>query len=383
MTDRDALLAAVLAAPDDDLPRLVYADWLDEHARFLPDHADRATAADRAAFIRLQIEAARAEPYSPAWRAATAAADQLLAERDPWWRLHLPPSVTAVGFARGFVERVTLEPAAFVRRGEELFATDPIREVWLDGGGRGDADPFDPTGLDRLGDAFDAPAFGRVRSLTVGPNLVGPSTDLDDLVRSPCLAGLADLSLRANPIPPDWAAEFLSGGWLTGLAGLDLADMPHLGPAVADALAWADHRRFARFDLSGMVLRSRELQRVLESRALAEVEELRLRSADPRNPGPASLLDLGWLVPWGRLRVLDLAGQGVATEGCREIARTPEARELRWLGLAANGLDPEALRLLVESPHLHLYHLDVRGNGLGPREVERLRRRFPEAVVEA
>jgi uncharacterized protein (TIGR02996 family) len=31
MTPRDALLAAVCAAPDDDLPRLVYADWLDEH----------------------------------------------------------------------------------------------------------------------------------------------------------------------------------------------------------------------------------------------------------------------------------------------------------------------------------------------------------------
>lgn len=32
MTDGDALLAAILASPEDDLPRLVYADWLDEHA---------------------------------------------------------------------------------------------------------------------------------------------------------------------------------------------------------------------------------------------------------------------------------------------------------------------------------------------------------------
>jgi uncharacterized protein (TIGR02996 family) len=32
MTDESALLAAVLAAPADDLPRLVYADWLEEHA---------------------------------------------------------------------------------------------------------------------------------------------------------------------------------------------------------------------------------------------------------------------------------------------------------------------------------------------------------------
>ena len=32
MTTHDALLAAVLAAPDDDLPRLVYADYLEENA---------------------------------------------------------------------------------------------------------------------------------------------------------------------------------------------------------------------------------------------------------------------------------------------------------------------------------------------------------------
>lgn len=31
MTDRDALVAAVLANPAEDTPRLVYADWLDDH----------------------------------------------------------------------------------------------------------------------------------------------------------------------------------------------------------------------------------------------------------------------------------------------------------------------------------------------------------------
>ncbi len=31
MSDANALVAAILAAPADDLPRLVYADWLDEH----------------------------------------------------------------------------------------------------------------------------------------------------------------------------------------------------------------------------------------------------------------------------------------------------------------------------------------------------------------
>lgn len=47
MTEEQALLAAVRAAPDDDLPRLVYADWLDERGRGV-----------RAEFIRLQCRIA-------------------------------------------------------------------------------------------------------------------------------------------------------------------------------------------------------------------------------------------------------------------------------------------------------------------------------------
>jgi uncharacterized protein (TIGR02996 family) len=51
VTDRDALLAAVRAAPADDAPRLVFADWLDEHGE-----------ADLAAFVRVQCELASLPP---------------------------------------------------------------------------------------------------------------------------------------------------------------------------------------------------------------------------------------------------------------------------------------------------------------------------------
>jgi uncharacterized protein (TIGR02996 family) len=50
MSDRDALMAAVVAEPDADAPRLVYADWLEENPRNVADTA-------RAQFIRLEIEA--------------------------------------------------------------------------------------------------------------------------------------------------------------------------------------------------------------------------------------------------------------------------------------------------------------------------------------
>src|ERR1700719_4532281 len=48
MSPEKSFLHAILEAPDDDLPRLVYADWLDEHG----DPA-------RAEFVRVQCELAR------------------------------------------------------------------------------------------------------------------------------------------------------------------------------------------------------------------------------------------------------------------------------------------------------------------------------------
>src|SRR5262245_55373335 len=38
MSDHDALYRAILANPDDDTPRLVYADWLQENGR--PEEAE-------------------------------------------------------------------------------------------------------------------------------------------------------------------------------------------------------------------------------------------------------------------------------------------------------------------------------------------------------
>jgi uncharacterized protein (TIGR02996 family) len=48
VTDREALLAAILREPDEDMPRLAFADWLDENGE-----------PERAEFIRVQCRLAR------------------------------------------------------------------------------------------------------------------------------------------------------------------------------------------------------------------------------------------------------------------------------------------------------------------------------------
>ena len=50
MSDRLGMILAIHEQPDDDLTRLAYADWLEEHGE-----------PDRAAFIRIQVELAELE----------------------------------------------------------------------------------------------------------------------------------------------------------------------------------------------------------------------------------------------------------------------------------------------------------------------------------
>ena len=76
MDDRRALLAAIIANPDEDTPRLLLADWLQEHG----DKHEQA----RAEFIRLQVQ----HRYTPDGRKREALAAQALklelAHRKAW-----------------------------------------------------------------------------------------------------------------------------------------------------------------------------------------------------------------------------------------------------------------------------------------------------------
>jgi uncharacterized protein (TIGR02996 family) len=82
-----ALLAAVRAAPADDAPRLVYADWLDEHGQ-----------PERAEFIRLQCELARTD--DPALRRREA---ELLAAHHDALAGPLAAPHLRFRFERGFI----------------------------------------------------------------------------------------------------------------------------------------------------------------------------------------------------------------------------------------------------------------------------------------
>ena len=71
MIPDEAFIQAIREAPDDDAPRLIYADWLEEHGQ-----------PDRAEFIRVQCQLARTADTGPEWSALGRRTEDLL--RSHW-----------------------------------------------------------------------------------------------------------------------------------------------------------------------------------------------------------------------------------------------------------------------------------------------------------
>src|SRR5436309_2100877 len=92
MSTEQAFLADIVAHPDDDGPRLIFADWLDEHGQ-----------ADRAAFIRAQIERLRLKEGDDRQEELRRREGYLLLEEQEAWRQRLGSGKAELKLVRGFV----------------------------------------------------------------------------------------------------------------------------------------------------------------------------------------------------------------------------------------------------------------------------------------
>lgn len=133
MNDGDALLKAILTAPDEDTPRLIYADWLDENGQ-----------PERAELIRVQIELSRrlgensreeiVESDRDLVRLCAREKTLLTLHREEWLASlresgALESHITHGQFRRGFVEIVWMPAGYFLKRADLLFRTCPVREL--------------------------------------------------------------------------------------------------------------------------------------------------------------------------------------------------------------------------------------------------------------
>ena len=111
----DPFVAAICAEPEDNLPRLIYADWLD-------DRGD-----PRGEFIRLQVAEHLGEPGH------TLRIAELEKLHGRKWAGPFADWAYMIGLRRGFPEHLVIQAEVFADLANEVFNIAPIRGVSLIG----------------------------------------------------------------------------------------------------------------------------------------------------------------------------------------------------------------------------------------------------------
>jgi uncharacterized protein (TIGR02996 family) len=284
MPDAAPFLAAVASDPDDDLPRLVFADWLDEHG----DHA-------RAEFIRLQCHTARVGPLDPTWAPAKLREFDLFKANEAKWRPGRRVETSHTLFAhwrRGFPASVDL---------------DDLSAGWMASGGWCNGSFH--LNVDTLRPPHVWPAVGPVREVS----LSGWTSGSGDILRHERLHSVRSIRLMEwyAGVRPDalenFAAEFahLPPDHFPELTTLDL-DQGELTLHAVESLAAAPClRTLRRLDVrfpddlpAEDVTHWQDATRRLFARLAPHLEDLRMRRL------PWQLIGLFTVAEWVVLRSL-------------------------------------------------------------------------------
>ncbi|MBX9583175.1 MAG: TIGR02996 domain-containing protein [Gemmataceae bacterium] len=347
MTDREALYRAILDSPDDDTPRLVYADWLDDHGD--PEYAR---------FIRAQVELARVPEWDPLYiRTWEHDREAFVGSA---FRGRFPRAVTRgphgalYEFRRGFPWEVHVPtPARFAEEATTLLAAAPVQAVVV-GNSPGPPD---------LGPLADSPHLTRVRRLVCSTAPVS-AEGVRLLAGSPHAAGLTFLGFGYRGITAAGACELFRSRLLSRLTHLRLEVAADAGssPAAAIAAAGGPHRLRGLYLTPGDDI-TEDLTGALAAPLLRGLVELEL-CAFLLGPGGYAALAASPAAP--TLESLTLIGTAPGVPGVRTLAGAPTLANLRRLNLRSNNLGPGAARALARSRHLsHLVDLDLHGNPLG------------------
>jgi uncharacterized protein (TIGR02996 family) len=323
-------LEDILANPDDDAPRLIYADWLDENGD-----------AARAEFIRVQIERTTLPEWDPRQVRLRLREEALLKLHGRKWKAELPrlQDVTWKEFRRGFVATARFTRFSVINaNASACWAATPVEAISVRWPRKGEP-------CERL-----APLAGlRELSFLETPVEVAPLAD------SPLLSTLRVLSI--------------SGLWATGFRRL--AGSPHLG-------------NLATLRVPFNSIGNEGIDALLGAKSLNALTELDLsdhgRTGRHRGDPVIEAETVATLVAWpgmNRLCSLKMSCTGVGQSGLRTLLRSPGAKGLKVLALQYNELDSAAMQEFDAAlPELQLDVLDLGGNLLGNRGAKYLANAF-------
>lgn len=302
-------IAAICEAPEDDAPRLIYADWLDEHGQEA-----------RAEFIRVQCALASLAENDPRRPMLEECEANHLTRYHSQWSECLKGLAGWTEFRRGFIETINIESRRFLQHAQQLFELAPIRHVRLLDVG---------SSLNAL---IECPLLTKIHSLTIYAQHRGE--DLPKaLASSPYLENLTSLNLGRNRLGDRGAEIIATASHFKNLVQLDLRDNA-IGDLGASALAESPHLKALKsLELGRNEIGRRGLEELARSTSLHSLTQvgLTLNYVGAPRSGPP-------LAGVGHLRHLDLSGNAITPDAILGIIEMPSLGQLEYLDLSHNEL---------------------------------------------
>jgi uncharacterized protein (TIGR02996 family) len=293
-----AFLQAIKEEPEDDTPRLILADWLEERGD------------PRGELLRLQVTLARLIPGTRAWWARYEREQQLRQLHEKDWLGPLAGLADSYTLQRGLVQ-LTVKVGDFL--GSKVAALAETETfAWVDG----------------------------VR-LTHGGHLPWAG-QLERLVSSLLLRGLNALNLGSQALGTDQVVRLLGSSSLVNLTVLELYNNPLEATAPA-VLAGSPHFcRLRTLDLDGCQVGDAGAQ-ALAAGTYWALTTLQLRA---NRIGDAGAEALGRSPSLASLKALHLNANNIGDEGARALADSPHLKGLEALDLQHNPITPPAAAVL-------------------------------------
>lgn len=167
MSEDQSFLDEICAHPDDDTPRLIYADWLE-------DQGD-----PRGEFIRVQCELETLKKTQKRHKELKKRQDTLLRQHEGDWTGNFPFALRQCVFRRGFIEQSAVALGYFCRNWEKILRLTPLRDVVF------------TQVRNRLADLAQCPGLSRLRSVRFKHQDV--EFGVEEFARSPNLKGVESI----------------------------------------------------------------------------------------------------------------------------------------------------------------------------------------------
>lgn len=339
-----AFLYRIISDPDNDAPRLIYADWLEEHGRD-----------DRAELIRLQIKLTELDPDDKEYERIELRCNELIdLNREEWQGFTPDKSISnynkSLVFERGFVKEVTVGCLKELNHLEEILSIHPATQLHIWGG---------------LSELPDWPFLSRIRELTFGDGELNTIEKVRAILESPFLTSIRKFNFIYCALEESDLEYLGSHPKFQKLEAIENLFSKTTGARILQLLQSPNTTRLKLFDFPDINFSIQEFDAVLKCPFIPHIESLSINPANflygdeqLRKKQIESFLNVKMFQNLSKLTL----NSGVDDQFISIFTQSAIASQLKLLDITTELITPSSLQKLFQCSYLKgLESLGIRG----------------------